>query len=130
VAALSLADSSERQAAILPLGPSSGRQWVEPPALSLAIIWISEQRKYWQKHRVAWWECEEVFFNQPSYAFRDERHSLAEERYYALGKTTNGRLLFVVFTRRRNKIRIISARDMHKKEQRIYNEKAQEDTAV
>ena len=97
----------------------------------IGFDWDDANRdKNWQKHHVAWWECEEVFFNQPLYVSRDQRHSLAEERYYALGKTTNGRLLFVVFTRRRNKIRIISARDMHKKEQRIYNEKAQKDTAI
>ena len=93
--------------------------------------WDSANReKNWQKHRVAWWECEEAFFNQPLYVSPDQRHSLKEERYYALGRTTRGRFLFVVFTRRRNKVRIISARDMHKKERRIYNEKAQKDSAV
>jgi uncharacterized protein len=55
---------------------------------------------------------------------------LKEERYYALGKTTHGRFLFVVFTRRRNRIRVVSARDMHKKERKVYNEKAQKDSAV
>ncbi len=86
--------------------------------------------KNWKKHRVEWWECEEVFFNQPLYVSHDQRHSMKEERSYALGKTTDGRLLFVVFTRRRNKIRIISARDMHAKERKVYYEKAQEDSAV
>ncbi len=70
--------------------------------------------KNWHKHKVAWWECEEVFFNQPLYVFSDMRHSITEERYYALGKTSNARLLFLVFAHRKNKIRIISARDMHK----------------
>lgn len=93
--------------------------------------WDSANRdKNWQKHYVAWWECEEVFFNQPLYVSPDQRHSLKEERYYALGKTTHGRFLFVVFTRRRNRIRIVSARDMHKKERKVYNEKAQKDSAV
>ena len=82
------------------------------------------------KHDVEWWECEEVFFNQPLYVVHDRRHSSKEERYYALGKTTPGRLLFVVFTRRKSRIRIISARGMHTKELKAYNEKAQKDSAV
>lgn len=86
--------------------------------------------KNWRKHRVAWWECEEIFFNQPLYIFPDPRHSLMEERYYALGKTNSSRMLFVVFTRRKSKIRIISARDMHKKERKVYLEKAQKDSEV
>lgn len=97
----------------------------------IGFEWDDANRdKNWKKHRVAWWECEEVFFNQPLYVSPDQRHSLKEERYYALGKTTHDRFLFVVFTRRRNKIRIISARDMHKKERKVYNEKAQKDSAV
>lgn len=93
--------------------------------------WDSGNReKSWLQHKVAWWECEEVFFNQPLYVFPDVGHSLAEERYYALGKTSSARLLFIVFTRRKNKIRAISARDMHRKERRVYLEKAKKDSAV
>ncbi len=88
------------------------------------------REKSWIQHRVAWWECEEAFFNQPLYVFPDTGHSLAEDRYYALGKTNSARLLFIVFTRRRNKIRVISARDMHRKERRIYLEKAKTDSEV
>ena len=82
------------------------------------------REKNWQRHKVAWWECEEVFFNQPLYVLVDQRHSLKEERSYALGKTHNDRLLFIVFTRRKSRIRIISARDMSKKERKVYFEKA------
>ncbi|MBI4726873.1 BrnT family toxin [candidate division TA06 bacterium] len=82
------------------------------------------------KHQVEWWECEEAFFNQPLYVQSDAAHSHQEPRYYALGKTGQGRLLFIIFTNRRSKIRIISARDMHKKERRIYHEKAQKDSGI
>ncbi len=93
--------------------------------------WDSGNReKNWTEHRVAWWECEEVFFNQPLYVFPDTGHSLAEDRYYALGKTNGARHLFIVFTRRRSKIRVISARDMHRKERRVYLEKAKKDSEV
>lgn len=79
-------------------------------------------RKNWEKHRVTHTECEEAFFNSPFIVKRNEIHSKLEVRYFALGKTDTGRLLFIVFTIRNNKIRIISARDMSKKERRIYEQ--------
>lgn len=90
----------------------------------------ANQDKNWQKHEVAWWECEEVFFNQPLYVYKDEKHSKDEERYYALGKTNAERLTFIVFTERKGNIRVISARDMHKKERKIYIEKTKRDTKI
>ena len=50
----------------------------------------------------------------------DQEHSGREERFYALGQTDAGRLLFLVFTVRGSLIRLISARDMSRKERRIY----------
>ncbi|MFH1050814.1 MAG: BrnT family toxin [bacterium] len=55
---------------------------------------------------------------------------MEEERYFALGKTNNNRLLFTVFTVRENKICVISSRDMNKNERKINNEKAKENTEV
>ncbi|HHT9124794.1 MAG TPA: BrnT family toxin [Candidatus Brocadiia bacterium] len=78
--------------------------------------------KNWGKHKVSFIECEEVFFNKPIVVKEDEPHSKAEARYYVLGKTDEGRLLFVVFTIRGNKIRVISARDTNRKERRLYYE--------
>jgi hypothetical protein len=88
------------------------------------------RQKNWPRHKVAWWECEEVFFNQPLYIFQDQNHSMAEERYYLLGKTHNHRFLFIVFTRRSSRIRVISARDMSRKERKVYLGKAEKDTQV
>ncbi len=76
--------------------------------------------KNWIKHGVLFSECEEVFPNVPLLVSDDENHSLKEKRYYALGRTNQVRLLFIVFTFRNDKIRIISARDMSKKERGIY----------
>jgi len=76
--------------------------------------------KNWEKHRVAAVECEQVFFNNPLLAVRDEQHSDSESRFYLLGQTDTGRKLFVVFTTRDNLIRVISARDMSRKERKIY----------
>jgi uncharacterized DUF497 family protein len=83
-----------------------------------------------RKHAVSPGECEEVFFNEPVFVFYDEKHSRAEARYYTLGMTDNGRLLFVVFTVRNRLIRVISARPMSKKERKIYHEKAKKYTQL
>ena len=76
--------------------------------------------KNWQKHRVTAVECEQVFFNQPVLAVPDEQHSDTEARFYILGQTDSVRKLFVVFTTRGNLIQVISARDMNRKERKIY----------
>lgn len=76
-------------------------------------------RKNWERHRVAFDECEEVFFHDPVLA-PDAEHSAGEARYFAYGRTVRSRLLTVVFTVRRNHIRVISARDMHRKERERY----------
>ncbi len=78
--------------------------------------------KNWERHKVSFVECEELFFNRPLVVAEDEIHSSAESRHYALGATNEGRYLFVVFTIRTNKIRVISARDMSRRERRIHRE--------
>ena len=72
------------------------------------------------KHNVTNYECEEIFFNEPLLIINDEVHSKQERRYAAFGITDGGRKLIVVFTLRKRLIRIISARDMHKKERDFY----------
>lgn len=89
----------------------------------------SNSAKSWGKHKVSQLECEEVFFNDPLSVVEDERHSSAEKRCGALGKTGMGRKLFVVFTVRNRKIRVISARDMSRKERAIYEE-AERNSAI
>ena len=79
-------------------------------------------QKNWILHHVSCNECEQVFFNEPLVVAADEKHSQFEERWYLLGSTDSQRLLFVVFTIRENLIRVISARDMNKKERKIYYE--------
>lgn len=75
------------------------------------------------KHNVTNRETEEVFENEPKFIFRDEKHSQREERYGLYGRTKAERLLFVVFTIKKEKARVISARDMSQKERRVYEEK-------
>ena len=78
------------------------------------------QDKNQKKHQVSQTECEQLFFNSPLLIHEDVKHSDVEERFYALGKTNIERKLFIVFTIRNQKIRIISARDMNQKERNIY----------
>ena len=85
--------------------------------------WDDKNRdKNWEKHEVAAGECEEVFFNLPLLLQSDDAHSQKEPRYYVLGHTIADRRLFIAFTVREDKIRVISARDMSKKERSIYEQ--------
>jgi uncharacterized DUF497 family protein len=77
-----------------------------------------------EKHDVSMAEAEQVFFNDPLLLLEDAKHSQRESRIHALGKTDEERLLHITFTLRHSgeKIRVISARDMHKKERKIYEQ--------
>lgn len=82
--------------------------------------------KNWEKHGVSVAECEQVFFNRPLLALPDDSHSQVEARFYVLGQADSGRLLFVVFTIRDRRIRVISARDMSRRERRSYERYGEE----
>ena len=77
--------------------------------------------KNWKKHKVSPFECEEIFFNQPLIVADDEIHSRKEVRLFALGRTDRDRLLFAAFAIRKNLIRVISTRDMTRREIEEYN---------
>ena len=81
-------------------------------------------RKSADKHDVSQAEAESVFFNDPLIVAEDARHGRGEQRFNALGKTAQGRLLHVTFTLRADGtlIRVISARDMNRKERKIYEQ--------
>ena len=72
------------------------------------------------KHKVENWECEQVFFNEPLIILDDLKHSYAERRWAAFGKTDAGKLLTVIFAERDSLIRVISARKMNRKERNYY----------
>lgn len=74
------------------------------------------------KHGVTPAETEQVFLNEPLVVIDDLKHSDTEARFHALGQTSEGRLLHVTFTIRTNRIRVISARDMHRKERAVYEQ--------
>ena len=84
--------------------------------------------KNWIRHQVTKNESEQVFFNEPLIIADDTKHSQDEKRWYILGRTDAGKLLFIAFTIRKDLIRVISARDMNKKEREIYYEQIKKDT--
>jgi uncharacterized DUF497 family protein len=81
---------------------------------------VGNQSKNDDKHSVSMLECEQVFLNNPLLLYEDLTHSIQEDRYFVLGRTNHDRRIFLVFTLRKNLIRVISARDMSKKERAIY----------
>lgn len=89
---------------------------------TLAIFqWDEGNRdKNWSKHRVTNQECEETFFDNRKKIFKDQLHSGTEPRFILIGRTKQHRILFIVFTTRKENIRVISARDVNKKEQQLY----------
>lgn len=76
--------------------------------------------KIWLTHEVPPSECEEAFLNRPLVVADDIKHSKHENRFYALGHTEADRKLFIVFTIRGRFIRVISARNMNRKERKRY----------
>jgi hypothetical protein len=96
--------------------------------IDLSIIvgfeWDSGNERKNEKHGVSTAEAEQVFFNAPLLLIDDVAHSQSEPRFHALGHANDGRLLHISFTLRNSGklIRVISARDMHRKERSIYDQ--------
>lgn len=91
--------------------------------LSLIIDFDWDDGNYFKslhKHEVSAQEAEEIFINAPFIMNQDAGHSAREQRYQALGKTNEERKLFVAFTLRNSKVRVISARPMNKYERGVY----------
>ena len=86
--------------------------------------WDAGNARKNEKHGVSTAEAEQVFFNAPLLLLDDADHSQYEPRLHALGKSDAGRALHISFTLRQSStlIRVISARDMHRKERAIYEQ--------
>ena len=95
----------------------------------VAFLWdaANKEKNLW-RHGLRAQEIEEVFFDEGKKLYADVLHSGREERYLLIGKTKLHRLLFIVFTVRHDKIRVISARNLNRKEYHLYEENDQETT--
>lgn len=86
--------------------------------------WDAGNTRKNDKHGVSMAEAEQVFFNVPLLLLADEQHSRQEPRHHALGRTDERRMLHITFTLRKagSLIRVISARNMQRKERAIYEQ--------
>jgi hypothetical protein len=94
-------------------------------SLITGFVWDQgNNRKSHEKHDVSQSEAEEVFFHQPLLIVGDIRHSVLEQRFHALGRTNRERMLHITFTLRDKGqlMRVISARPMHRKERKFYEQ--------
>jgi uncharacterized DUF497 family protein len=76
----------------------------------------------WRHHQVRQGEAEQALLNRPVVLAVDVKHSQAEARFLALGRTDSGRHLAIVFTTRGSRVRVISARPMSRAERRVYGQ--------
>lgn len=92
--------------------------------------WDAGNARKNDRHGVSMAEAEQVFFDVPVLMLPDSANSQSEPRYHALGKTIDGRRLHISFTLRGDGklIRVISARDMHRKERAHYEQATQDNT--
>lgn len=88
-----------------------------------AFEWDVANNGHIARHNVLPEEAEEVFFDENNVQDEDVEHSTDEKRYLIIGKTQEGRLLYQTFTVRVKKIRVISSRDINKKEVQLYEKK-------
>lgn len=71
-----------------------------------------------EKHGISFETAAKVFLDEDRLEIYDEVHSTEEDRYITIGRA--GEILFVVYTERTPKIRLISARLAAPKERRLY----------
>ena len=90
----------------------------------IGFEWDEGNARKNERHGVSMAEAEQVFFNSPLLVLPDPKHSEVEPRFHALSKTNEGRRLHISFTLRDGGqfIRVISARDMQRKERVIYEQ--------
>ncbi len=91
---------------------------------SLEFDWDEGNKDKPKKHGVTIDEAEEAFFDENKVVFSDWAHSTREKRFTLLGETIKERLLNITYTIRKKKIRIITARDINKKEVQLYEKTA------
>src|SRR5207247_11207650 len=77
--------------------------------------------KNWARHEISQTEAEQIFVTRPVVVIGDVAHSRTEARYFSFGRTDGGRLLTVVFTVRGQQLRVISARQISRRDRRSYD---------
>jgi uncharacterized DUF497 family protein len=73
-----------------------------------------------RKHGVSFEEAATVFEDALATTYEDPDHSAHERRYLTIGTSARGRLLHIAFADRGERIRIINARKVTKRERELY----------
>ena len=89
----------------------------------IGFDWNEANIKHIAEHDVTPEEAEEVFSDEDNVLDEDIEHSIVEKRFLIIGKTEKARLLYQIFTKWGDKIRVISSRDINKKEVHLYEKK-------
>ena len=79
-----------------------------------------------RKHRVSFVEASSVFYDPLGITIFDPEHSREEDRYITIGASAAGRVLMVAHTDREDRIRIINARELTRRERKDYEAEIQE----
>jgi len=75
-----------------------------------------------KKHKISFEEAASVFGDPMAYTFADPDHSIGEERWLTFGLSRMSRVLAVIYTERKGKVHLISARVATKHERKFYEE--------
>lgn len=81
--------------------------------------WDEENVEHIARHGMEPWETEDAVLD-PERVGVSARKAPGERRFAVVGSTLSGRMLFVVFTQRQGKVRVITARDADDGEKRRY----------
>jgi uncharacterized protein len=97
--------------------------WVQL-GMDLEFEWDDDKAdSNFRKHGISFEEASSLFNSDPrSITLMDSEHSFDEERYIEIGRSQRGRVLFIIYTERRDRIRIISARQATSREAKLYEQ--------
>ncbi|MBI5374946.1 MAG: BrnT family toxin [Candidatus Schekmanbacteria bacterium] len=89
--------------------------------MKLTFEWDEVKAKFnYKKHKVSFDEGKTIFNDPFLFTFPDNEHSINEDRYINIGISSKGRILILIHTERKDRIRIISCRKATDSERRFY----------
>jgi hypothetical protein len=98
--------------------------------IEIEFEWDSAKaRTNLRKHRVSFVEATSTFYDPLAITIFDPEHSRDEDRYITVGASSAGRLLMAAHTDRGGRIRIITARELTRREREAYEDEIQKRNA-
>ena len=83
---------------------------------------LKKEETNFRKHKVSFEEAASVFADVLAAVYEEPDHSTEDMRFLTIGTSVDGRLLHVAFADRGQRLGIISARKVTRKERRLYEE--------